>query len=140
TLRITTMGSLTVGSRVNLERPLRPDGRVGGHFVQGHVDGTGRIDAMRREAESLWITISFPFDLARYMIPKGSIAVAGVGLTIARLEAGRFDVQIIPYTLDHTNLSASKVGDSVNLEADMIGKYAVRAVELGLGGSPGSLQ
>jgi riboflavin synthase len=115
---------------VNLERPLRADGRFGGHLVQGHVDGIGVVDARRVEAEFEWLTVTFPLSLLPYLVPKGSIAVDGISLTVAVLGRDRFDVQLVPYTLAHTNLSATRVGDLVNLECDMVGKYVVHAAEL----------
>jgi riboflavin synthase len=130
TLRVTTLGSLTPGTVINLERPVRADGRLGGHFVQGHVDAVGVVDARRSQAEFEWITIGFPSTLAPYVVLKGSIAVDGISLTIAGLEDDRFDVQIVPFTLAHTNLQAVRVRDRVNLECDLVGKYVVRAAEL----------
>ena len=130
TLRLTTLGTLAPGSTVNLERPLRADGRLGGHFVQGHVDGLGRVEQMRADSEFQWLTVSFPSPLAPYIVHKGSIAVDGISLTVAELESDRFDVQVVPYTQQHTNLSRVQIGDCVNLECDMVGKYVVRAVEL----------
>ena len=130
TLRVTTLGSLEDGALVNLERPLRGDGRMGGHFVQGHVDAVGRIEDLRPESDFLWLTVSFPTELARYLVVKGSIAVDGISLTVAGLGADRFDVQLVPFTLEHTNLKRARIGDRVNLECDMIGKYVARAAEL----------
>jgi riboflavin synthase len=130
TVRVTTLGALARGRRVNLERPLRADARLGGHFVLGHVDAVGVVDDVRAEGESHWITIGFPAALAPYFIRKGSVAVDGVSLTVAGLGERHFDVQIIPYTWTHTTLGALKAGDKVNLECDMLGKYAVRAAEL----------
>jgi riboflavin synthase len=130
TVRVTTLGSLAPGSRVNLERPLRADSRFGGHFVQGHVDAVGRIEDLRPAEDFQWLTVSFPARLAPYFVPKGSVAVDGISLTVARLGAERFDVQIVPFTIDHTNLARAKPGDPVNLECDMVGKYVVRAAEL----------
>ena len=130
TLRVTTLGSVPQGAALNLERPLRADSRFGGHFVQGHVDAVGHIEEIRREAEFTWLTISFPRQLAAYVIQKGSIAVDGISLTVAGLGADRFDVMIVPFTLAHTNLGAARVNDAVNLECDMVGKYVVRAAEL----------
>src|SRR5438093_6638003 len=130
TLRVTTLGALAVGAVVNLERPLRADGRLGGHFVQGHVDAVGRFEERRPEAEFEWISISFPSSLAAYLVPKGSIAVDGISLTVAGLARERFDVQIVPHTLANTNLRSLKPGDSVNLECDLVGKYVVRAIEI----------
>jgi riboflavin synthase len=130
TARITTLGSLRPDRRVNLERSMRADGRIGGHFVQGHVDGAGRVEEIRPDGESHWLTIAFDRSLAPYMIAKGSIAVEGVSLTIAALRAATFDVMIIPFTWEHTSLSSLQRGDRVNLECDMIGKYVARSLEL----------
>src|SRR6266853_4407335 len=130
TVRVTTLGSMAEGSPLNLERPLRADGRVGGHFVQGHVDDVGQVEDLRAEADFHWLTVNFPRRLARFMVLKGSIAVDGISLTIAALGAGRFDVQVVPYTMQHTNMGRLKVRDRVNLECDMVGKYVARAVEL----------
>jgi riboflavin synthase len=130
TARVTTIGSLKRGSLVNLERPLRMDARIGGHFVQGHVDATGRVDEIRCEGESWWITIEYPTALAASIVRKGSIAVDGISLTVAGVDDRRFDVQIIPYTWEHTNLRTLRVGDAVNLECDILGKYVFRALEV----------
>ena len=130
TLRVTTLGSLAPGSVVNLERPLRADGRFGGHFVQGHVDGVGHIEDLRPEAEFLWLTASFPRELSPFLIMKGSVAVDGISLTVAGLAADRFDIQVVPYTLEHTNLGRARIGDPVNLECDIVGKYVARAAEI----------
>ena len=130
TVRVTTLASLNTGVPINLERPLRADGRVGGHFVQGHVDGVGQVEGLRAEADFHWLTVSFPRKLAPYMVHKGSIAVDGISLTIADLAGERFDVQIVPYTMQHTNLARAQVRDRVNLECDMVGKYVARAIEL----------
>lgn len=130
TTRVTTLGALRPEQRVNLERPMRADGLVGGHFVQGHVDGTGAVDEVRPDGDSHWLTISFDRSLAPYLIRKGSIAVDGVSLTVAGLGASTFDVMIIPFTWANTALSLLKAGDRVNIECDMIGKYVARAVSL----------
>lgn len=130
TIRVTTLGTVPSGSRVNLERPLRADSRLGGHFVQGHVDGIGRVENVRPDAEYHWLTVSFPSHLAPFIIRKGSIAVDGISLTVAALGSDRFDVQLVPYTMAHTNLGRIGLHDGVNLECDMVGKYVVRAVEL----------
>lgn len=130
TLRVTSLGALVPGAPVNLERPVRPDGHMGGHFVQGHVDATGEIAAIVDEGEFWRFTFTFPPHLAPLFIPKGSIAVDGISLTVASLGEGVFDVQIIPHTWQQTNLHASRVGDRVNLECDMLGKYVVRVAEL----------
>jgi riboflavin synthase len=130
TARVTTFNALQRGQEVNLERPLRPNGRVDGHFVLGHVDGVGVIDEIRQEGESRWLTIGFQPALAPYFIRKGSVAVDGVSLTVAGLGERQFDVMVIPHTWSHTSLKGLRKSDKVNLECDMIGKYVVRAMEL----------
>jgi len=130
TLRVTTLGSINEGAPVNLERPLRADGRIGGHFVQGHVDGVGQVESLHVEADFHWLTVTFPRSLAPFMVNKGSIAVDGISLTIAALVGDHFDIQIVPYTMQHTNLRRVEVRDRVNLECDMVGKYVARAIEL----------
>src|SRR2546430_1959886 len=130
TARVTTLGLLEPGTAVNLERPLRADGRLGGHFVQGHVDAIGHVEELRQDAEFHWLTVSFPPNLAPFLVHKGSIAVDGISLTVAGLGTNRFDVQLVPFTMDHTNLSRMQVHHRVNLECDMVGKYVVRAAEL----------
>ena len=129
TTRVTTLGGLQRGQLVNLERSLRADGRVDGHFVLGHVDGVGVVEDVRPEVASRWITIAFPEALAPYFVRKGSVAVDGVSLTVAGLGERHFDVQVIPFTWDHTTLRALRVGDKVNLECDVIGKYVARVME-----------
>jgi riboflavin synthase len=135
TARVTNLSALAVGRAVNLERPMRLDGRLDGHLVLGHVDGTGTIEQIRAEADAHWVTTSFPAAFSPYFIHKGSVAVDGVSLTVAALRDGRFDVQIVPYTWEHTTFGRLAVGDIVNLECDMIGKYVVRAVERTRAGS-----
>jgi riboflavin synthase len=130
TARITTLGALERDQIVNLERPLRIDAVLGGHLVQGHVDGVGTIADIRADGDSRWLTVSYPPPLARYFIRKGSVALDGISLTIAGLNGTQFDVQIVPFTWEHTSLHAAKSGDRVNLECDMIGKYVARAIEL----------
>ena len=130
TARVTTLGTLARGQRVNLERPLRFDGRLGGHFVLGHVDGMGVVEDVRPEGESHWVTVSYPPSLAPLFIRKGSVTVDGVSLTVAGLDDRRFDLQIIPFTWDHTTLGDLKAGDKVNLECDVLGKYVARAAEI----------
>jgi riboflavin synthase len=130
TVRVTTLGGLTPGDAVNLERPLRADGRFGGHFVQGHVDAIAQVEELRRDADFHWLTVGFPSHLAPYIVHKGSIAVDGISLTVAGLGVDRFDVQLVPFTMQHTNLGRAQRHDRVNLECDMVGKYVVRAAEL----------
>jgi riboflavin synthase len=130
TAKVTTLGKLKRGDVVNLERPLRADSRLGGHFVQGHVDATGVVEQIQPEADCHRLTFSFPPELASYIVRKGSIAIDGISLTVAELGLGRLDVQIVPFTWEHTNLRTLTVGDRVNLECDVLGKYVARAVEL----------
>jgi len=130
TARVSALGGLKRGSLVNLERPLRADARLGGHFVQGHVDATGTIEDIRRDGDSFWLTIKFPPALAPFIVRKGSIAVSGVSLTVAGVDDRHFDVQIIPYTWEHTNLQGVRQGELVNIECDILGKYVVRVAEL----------
>ena len=140
TVRVTTLGTLEPGSAVNLERPLRADQRFGGHFVQGHVDAIGHVEELRADAEFHWLTVSFPSELAPLIVHKGSIAVDGISLTVAGLAADRFDIMVVPFTMQHTNLGRITIRDRVNLECDMVGKYVVRAAELAgltLGVRPG---
>lgn len=129
TARVTSLGMLARGSRVNLERAMPANGRFGGHMILGHVDGTGSIQAIRPEADFWWITIGYPASLGAFMIHRGSIAVDGVSLTIAKLDNMSFDVQIVPFTWSHTNLCSLRTGDRANLECDMVGKYVLRAME-----------
>ena len=130
TARVTTLGAIRHDQRVNLERPMRADGLFGGHFVQGHVDGTGVVDDIRTDGDSHWLSISFHRSLSPYLIRKGSIAVDGVSLTVAGLCRNAFDVMIIPFTWANTALSSLRTRDHVNIECDMIGKYVARAVAL----------
>jgi riboflavin synthase len=130
TLRVTALGRLTTGRSVNLERPVRADGRLGGHIVQGHVDGVGALISIADEGAFRRVRIGFPADLAAWMILKGSIAVDGISLTIAELDDEWFDVQVIPHTWAHTALAAARVGDALNLECDLVGKYVVRLATL----------
>ena len=128
TARVTTLGGVRRGAIVNLERPLRADARLGGHFVQGHVDATAPVDEIRPEGDSHWLTVRFPAELANYIVRKGSIAVNGVSLTVAGVDNQRFDVQVIPYTWTHTNFRALKAGEAVNIECDVLAKYVARAL------------
>jgi riboflavin synthase len=130
TMRVTSLGGLKRGALVNLERPLRADARLGGHFVQGHVDAAGTLEEIRQDGDSYWVTIRFPPLLAPYIVRKGSIAVDGISLTVAGVDDRLFDVQIVPFTWEHTNLRAIKAGDPVNIECDILGKYVVRVAEL----------
>jgi riboflavin synthase len=129
-LRKTNFGVLSVGEGVNLERSLRMGDRLDGHLVQGHTDCTGRIESVTQEDTNWLIEVSFPDEWAPYIVGRGSIALEGISLTVARLERMRFTVAIIPYTWEHTNLHARRAGDAVNLEFDILGKYILRREEL----------
>ena len=135
TLKVTTLGAMRPEQLVNLERPMRADARFGGHFVQGHVDGTGTVQSVREDGDSHWLTISLDRSLAPYCIARGSIAVDGISLTIAALGDSEFDVMVIPYTWQHTNAHTRRTGDRVNLECDMVGKYVARAAQLAVAAS-----
>ena len=123
TLQRTSLETLTVGSMVNLERPMRLADRLGGHLVTGHVDGVGAVAAIERQGEFTIVTFDVPAPLGALLVPKGSVAVDGISLTVNVCRKQRFSVAIIPFTLRHTNLRARKVGDKVNIETDLIGKY-----------------
>jgi riboflavin synthase len=132
TLRVTTLGELSVARVVNLERSLRADARLGGHFVLGHVDAVGKLTAIRADGDYHWMDVEFPPSLSPLLIPKGSVALDGISLTVASLEAGRFGVQVVPFTWEHTALRALRIGYGVNLEGDVIGKYVARLYAAGL--------
>lgn len=123
TLTKTTLGSLTIGSKVNLERSLTLQTRLGGHLVQGHVNGMGRITQWYRRGENFFLEIQAPSDLQRYFIREGSVAVDGISLTIASLMESRLGISIIPHTVHHTTLQYKKSGDPVNIEADVMARY-----------------
>lgn len=123
TLARTSLGEMQPGSKVNLERPLLPTTRLGGHFVQGHVDGVGKVASIHSEKGFAHYEFSFPAELQPYIVEKGSIAVDGISLTVARLGSHSFQVAIIPHTLGNTNLRERRAGDSVNLECDILAKY-----------------
>ena len=123
TLQRTTLGSLKVGSKVNLERAMQMNGRFGGHIVTGHIDGTGKIIDIKKEDNAVWYTITAQPSILRYVIEKGSIAIDGISLTVASITNNQFRVSIIPHTAKQTILSEKVIGDLVNLENDMIGKY-----------------
>ena len=132
TLRVTTLGGWAAGRRVNLERPLRADQRLGGHFVLGHVDAVTRLSDVRAEGDCYWLEFVLPDALQAYVIPKGSVTLDGISLTLASLGEQTFGVQIIPHTWTHTALSDLTPGAPVNIEADVLGKYAARFMELQL--------
>ena len=129
TMRKSSLGKLSIRDEVNLERALRLKDRLGGHIVSGHIDGTGKISERRREDNAILITITPEAELMKYIIAEGSIAVDGISLTVAKLNQDSFTVSIIPHTNEVTTLSHKKVGNIVNLETDMIGKYVERMME-----------
>ena len=122
-MRRTSLGSLSVGSKVNLERAMAANGRFGGHIVSGHIDGTGVIKEFKREDNAVWVTVFADKKILRYIIEKGSIAIDGISLTVAYIDDICFKVSIIPHTASETTLLSKKQGDVVNLENDVIGKY-----------------
>lgn len=123
TLERSSLGRLSRGSRVNLERAMAADGRFGGHIVAGHIDGTGTINHIRRDETAVWYTVGAKKSILRYVVEKGSIAIDGISLTVARVTDNDFSVSVIPHTQGETNLTDRKAGDVVNLECDVIGKY-----------------
>ena len=129
TLRRTSFGELKSGAIVNLERPLTAGKEFGGHFVQGHVDGIGRVAHLRPEGENWWLAVRVPDDIGRYIAMKGSIAVDGVSLTVAAWRDGIAEMAIIPFTFAHTNLRDRTTGDAVNLECDILAKYVERLLD-----------
>ena len=128
TLTRTSLGALEHGAPVNLELPLRAGDRLGGHFVQGHVDGLGTVAACDEDGFALRVRVDAPEDVLRYVVEKGSIAVDGVSLTVAALDHGSFTVSLIPETLERTNLGSAEPGKPVNLEVDVLAKYVEKAV------------
>ena len=126
TLRRTNLGMLNVGDPVNLERPLAVGGRLGGHIVQGHVDATAEVVSIDAEGEALLVDVQAPPSVMRYVVEKGFIAVDGISLTVVNCDSQSFRVTIIPYTQDNTGLGTRQVGDSVNIEVDIIAKYVER--------------
>ena len=126
TLRRTALGALVPGGAVNLERSLAADGRIGGHFVQGHIDGTGTVVEKREEGAALLVAIAVPSALARYIVEKGYIAVDGASLTVVAALPDRFAVSLVRHTQEHSTLADKAVGDAVNIEVDILGKYIER--------------
>ncbi len=140
TLRRATLGALAVGARVNLERALRPVDRLGGHFVLGHVDGTGTVRQRRPQGEFEEITFHAPGPVCRYLVEKGSVAVDGVSLTVFSCDPEGFSVAVIPHTLERTALAGCRAGDGVNLEADILGKYVEKLLGSGREGAGLSME
>jgi len=133
TLCCTALGSLMLGARINLERALPADGRFEGHIVQGHVDGTGCVRALERSGDDVRLWIACGTSFTEFLVEKGSVAIDGVSFTIVAVEPRGFGVALIPYTLQHTALGDRRPGDSVNLEADVLGKYLKKFVASALG-------
>ena len=123
TLRRSSLGSLSVGNGVNLERAMAADGRFGGHLVSGHIDGTGTISKMQKEENAVWVHIQANSEILNLIVEKGSIAIDGISLTVACVSDSEFSVSVIPHTAKETTLLSKKAGDTVNLENDIIGKY-----------------
>jgi len=127
----TSFSRMHEGALVNLELPMKADGRFGGHIVQGHVDGVGNLIALERisSSENWWLHIAIPADIEKYTVYKGSISIEGISLTVARLENSRCSIAIIPHTVEMTNLGSLKPGDPVNLEADLLAKYVEKMMQ-----------
>lgn len=123
TLRRSSLGGLSKGSTVNMERAMAANGRFGGHIVSGHIDGTGEIESFVKEDNAVWVTVKTPAKLLKYIIEKGSITIDGISLTVAYVDSRCFKVSLIPHTASNTTLLTKKAGDIVNLENDIVGKY-----------------
>ncbi|WP_456455412.1 riboflavin synthase, partial [Thermovibrio sp.] len=132
TLKRSSFNLIKVGDFVNLERALKLSDRLGGHILQGHVDSTTKITGIRREGESFRFTFALPKRYAHLLVEKGSVGIDGISLTVASLSSDAFSVAVIPHTYENTNLKYKRVGDLVNLEFDVIGKYVERIMELGI--------
>ncbi len=141
TLSRTNMNDIHTGSKVNLERSLTPNQKISGHFVSGHIDQMGTVRAIDHKSGEILFRFEHPPELGAFIIEKGSIAIDGISLTVFACENNQFSVSIIPFTFGHTNLNQRKVGDRVNLECDMIGKYVIKACQtiLGPGGNTGGI-
>lgn len=129
TLMRSSLGSLKNGSTVNLERAMSANGRFGGHIVSGHIDGTGIICDIKNDGIAVWYTVKASADILRYIVEKGSIAIDGISLTVAKVSSNNFSVSIIPHTAEQTILSDKKIGDTVNLENDIVGKYVEKLLK-----------
>jgi riboflavin synthase len=123
TLNLTTLKEKKAGSKVNIERAMKPDGRFGGHFVMGHVDGVGTIKNTRKEGDSTRLEVEVPADISRYIVRKGSVAIDGISLTVNEQHGNIFTVNIIPYTASKTTIGAKNLRDKVNIETDIVGRY-----------------
>jgi riboflavin synthase len=139
TLRKTSLGQWKKGTRVNLEQPMTAGKEFGGHFVLGHVDTIGRVTRLEPEGENWWYGVEVPAPFAKYIVPQGSITIDGISLTVARWDGHVAEVAVIPFTYEHTNIKHKKVGDSVNLEGDVLGKYVERYLQARAGTKRSSL-
>ena len=138
TIRKTAIGEWKAGTRVNLEQPMTAAKEFGGHFVLGHVDTTGRVMRLDPEGENWWYGVEVPQPFARFIVPQGSIAIDGISLTVARWNGRAAELAIIPFTYQHTNIRSKKVGEAVNLEADVLGKYVEGYLEARRSAKPAS--
>jgi len=138
TIRKTSMGEWRPGTRVNLEQPMTAGKELGGHFVLGHVDTTGHVAGLEAEGENWWYGIEVPESFAKYIVPQGSIAIDGISLTVARWNGRVAEIAIIPFTYEHTNIRNKKIGDAVNLEGDVLGKYVEKYLEARTAAKPAS--
>lgn len=136
TIRKTSMGEWKAGLRVNLEQPMTAGKEFGGHFVLGHVDTIGRVVRLEPEGENWWYGVELPQSFASSIVPQGSIAIDGISLTVARWNGRVAEIAIIPFTYDHTNVRDKRIGDAVNLEGDVLGKYVERYLEARAGAKP----
>ena len=136
TRKRTNLETLVAGSKVNLERSVTPSTRMGGHFVQGHVDATGIIKEFRRDEDALWVTISAPESLMRYVVTKGYITLDGTSLTVVDVGSDWFSVTLVAYTQSHIVMPTKKTGDKVNIEVDVLGKYVERLIQHGVANLP----
>jgi riboflavin synthase len=130
TLRKTSIGEWKKGTRVNLEQPMTAGKEFGGHFVLGHVDTIGRVTRLEAEGENWWYGVDVPEAFAKYIVPQGSISIDGISLTVARWSGRVAEVAVIPYSYEHTNIKSKKIGEAVNLEGDVLGKYVERYLEV----------
>lgn len=138
TIRKTSIREWKPGTRVNLEQAMTAGKEFGGHFVLGHVDTTGRVTRLDAEGENWWYGLEVPETFAKYVVPQGSIAIDGISLTVARRNGRVVEIAIIPFTYEHTNIKGKKIGDAVNLEGDVLGKYVERYLEARAAATPSS--
>ncbi len=129
TVKRTTFQNMRIGTKVNLERAMKVDGRFGGHIVSGHIDGTALIQSVEKQGNATWYSLKPPYNLLRYIVEKGSIAIDGTSLTVAYVDRDKFKVSIIPHTSEATVLSEKRPGQKVNIEVDVIGKYIEKLIE-----------